>query len=292
MCLRCDTFHPHQKTAGPKTFVLEAQRDCAEYNSYLHDDHAYVLCYHHVRLAVNRALWGPEYGLDINIFRHEAYAQRLVGKTVIGTALQCEARVVGGHFILHARYRLSYTSELHPGRRRKKTVVDVLRPALPQVVVGHRDSHRPHTGMRKYLVELIMYGKEDSGVHLCDTCATDYVVRPLRIDVLAGGERSIEIEVWRDLGNGRNPFDSSWRAHGELGNGHEGFTNEMQRLSNLAPGSIKTAFESKNPMPILPGSRENGRLIEGSWGEDSVVQNTMEMNYTQEIMREFWERRG
>ncbi|KAF2248779.1 hypothetical protein BU26DRAFT_380706, partial [Trematosphaeria pertusa] len=219
-CAWCDKFHAHERDGGPKRFEREEKRNCAEFNSYLHSGRDYMLCYHHIRLAMNRELWGGEYGIPPSAFNLQQENDKLkIGKSTGSARLECEARVVSGHFLLHATYHL--TLSFSPTRRlQPHTFLSTLYPALPHVVVGHRNSHSGHTGLRSALESALARNwKYDA--QLCYVCATDYAVscttttdhRP---------HLSLCIEVWRDLGSGRNPFDASWRAHGELGRGVEG----------------------------------------------------------------------
>jgi hypothetical protein len=242
-CSWCDTFHLHDVNGGPTRLKSEKARECVEASSYLHDEWRYVVCHHHVKLAVNRALWGQDYGIGVEAFTHHTVTKRTSGKTVFDTRLQCEARVVEGRLILHASFDVFLPPAPHirrVGTGREVLVRDII-PIVPHVVSGHRNSHAPHTGFKGTLADAVMYGSQ-SRVELCHVCATDFIAHYDSHN--AESPTVLNFQVWRDLGNGRNPFDASWRAHGELGQGREGFASDALRLASFLPGDIKKAFES------------------------------------------------
>ncbi|KAF2682126.1 hypothetical protein K458DRAFT_420070 [Lentithecium fluviatile CBS 122367] len=285
-CAWCDTFHRHDVDGGPTKFANETKRDCAEFNSYLHDGWEYVVCYHHVRLAVNRELWGKEYGISMEAFAYDERVVRMLGKVALDTRLKCRARVVESRLILHASYR--FTVPTHRSLRSRGFTTSLV-SILPQVVVGHRDSHSPHTGLRNSLEHALANGRM-SGQQLCSVCATDFSIlchqdstvptKPVTTPAQPESQFTVEIRVWRDLGNGRNPFDASWRSHGELGKGREGFASDALRLASFRPGDIRNAFESGDARfasgkPPAGMERSDGKTLEDSLSE----------SWTQEIIR-------
>lgn len=247
---RCEKFHAHDFEGGPTTFNRQIKRRCQEYNGYLHDEKNYVLCHHHVYLAMNRQLWGQDYGLALSAFNHSAHAKRTIGswmyKIPATTFLQCEARIVDGKFILHAMYTLSLSPSPRSLNRLKTwSLREVLASSLPQIVSGHRDCNGLHTGMAKMLAERLNSTSHDNPVHSCEECATDFTILSLVEE-----KRTIWIEVWRDLGTGRNPFDSSWRAHGANGEKGKGFRG---KTGPAMPGLIKEAFEGERVQDNMGG---------------------------------------
>jgi hypothetical protein len=272
-CAWCDTFHRHDVDGGPTRYANEAKRDCAEFNSYLHDGSEYVVCYHHVRLALNRVLWGEEYGVGVEAFAYDEEFTRKSGKMVFGTRLKCRARILESRLILHASFRVTIPPS---GYLRPDEFAKILTPILPHVVAGHRDSHAPHTGIQKRLENALAHGGV-SKPQLCSVCATDFTIY---YDTTATPHPTLKISVWRDLGNGRNPFDASWRAHGELGHGRPGFASDALRLASFQPGDIKKAFESGNRRfasgrPPAGMHRPDGKSLEESMSE----------SWTQEIIQ-------
>ncbi|KAF2121460.1 hypothetical protein BDV96DRAFT_472521, partial [Lophiotrema nucula] len=220
-CAWCDRFHKHDKNGGPRNFDKETQRDCAEYNSYLHDGHDYVLTYHHVRLALNRHLWGSDFGIGLEDFAYyKEGSTKIYGKKVPMT-LEVEAKIVDGHFLLHSTFTV-----VANGRAGKSSAIfkggsfDI-----PQIVLGHRDSNDGHTGLASTVNKILSTDWrqiQDSlalcnNTQLCSFCATDYLITPRLIESGPSNHTpgiEIRIETWRDLYEGRNPFQSSWRAHG------------------------------------------------------------------------------
>ncbi|CAI6332533.1 unnamed protein product [Periconia digitata] len=257
-CAWCDNFHIQEASTSPKLFVFETKRACSGYNSYLHDDkNEFVLCFHHVRLAVNRQLWGPEYGIGLDAF---SYTSSPTHKTLhlrrkkigISTVLRTGAKVVDGRFLLNVTYSISMPTP-PSGTGLARSLAKSVLPILPQILAGHRDSHEPHTGFLIALEKALLSPVSKPGiVRLCSVCATDFIVDVHRSasnkeysagNVAAFPKILVRISVWRDLGDGRNPFNSSWRAHGEIGRGKEGFAQDLWRLVQLRPGGIKEAFE-------------------------------------------------
>ena len=284
-CSWCDTFHRHDVDGGPTRYANETKRDCAEFNSYLHNGQEYIICYHHVRLAVNRVLWGKEYGISVQAFAYDEAAQRRSGKIVLDTSLKCEARVVEGRLILHASFDIKIPS---PGSLHSGGLVKSLTPILPHVVAGHRDSHAPHTGMQQCLENVLARGKK-SKVQLCSICATDFSIQcgtnqaapsEPTITLHKPSQPVLKINVWRDLGSGRNPFAASWRAHGELGKGREGFASDALRLASSQPGDIKGAFENGNPRFAAGGPPAGMQRPDGKSFEKSMSES-----WTQEILQ-------
>jgi cytosine/adenosine deaminase-related metal-dependent hydrolase len=51
------------------------------------------------------------------------------------------------------------------------------------------------------------------------------------------------VTSWRDLGNGRNPFDAAWRAHGEIGGSEPGSGGDVLRLAGFRKGEIRRMYE-------------------------------------------------
>jgi hypothetical protein len=243
-CAWCDIFHAQDKEGGPKSPAKEKKRLCAKYNSYLHagKDDKYVLSYHHVRLVVNNALWGAEYGIPLDALHyHNQGGWTKVLRTQVPTAMWCEGRIRGGRLILHATFKIWLPESV----TKYKSWLSAMWPALPQIVVGHRDSHEGHTGLKTTLARGNLFGH----VQLCSMCATDYYIMRQNVKTSTGESQvCITIDTHRDLGDGRSPFDASWRAHGELGDGALGFGGDVVRLTDFRAGDIKKMFEAELPL--------------------------------------------
>ncbi|KAF2708910.1 hypothetical protein K504DRAFT_455839 [Pleomassaria siparia CBS 279.74] len=244
-CAWCDKFHAQDKEGGPKEADKETERACAKCNSFLHggEGQGYVLRHHHVRLAINHEVWGPEYGIPLSAFRYyNSMATVKVLKRDVEVSLWCDARVRGGRLILAATFKMWIPQTIMSDPK----WLDSVWPQLPQIVVGHRDSHHGHSGLRTTLKDDKLRNK----MQLCSVCATDFVVeRMVGIKQSDGSYNNIVlIHVWRDLGDGRSPFEASWRAHGEIGESLPGFGGDVVRLTNFQAGDFKQAWHTEGPL--------------------------------------------
>ena len=71
-----------------------------------------------------------------------------------------------------------------------------------------------------------------SGLKQCSSCATEYLIEA---NDFTRGCFTIQITAWKDLGQGKSPYDPKWRQH--VG---KSFDNKPQPISL---GSIRSAFE-------------------------------------------------
>lgn len=78
---------------------------------------------------------------------------------------------------------------------------------------------------------------------MCSTCATDWSVACHFFPHASGGQTRLVVQSWRDLGDGRNPFESGWRAHGVCVH-PSAPTTDVLRVSAMQPGEVRRAFES------------------------------------------------
>lgn len=300
---------------GPRTFNLlerASSPNCTEHNSYLHgggaDSLAIVVCYHHVRLALNRHRWGPSHGIPLSSFTYSGSwkEKKADGKKwknekeeqeAIDVVLSTEARIADGRLVLRGVCWVAVPWEkagakrrdggggarwcwgevlLEGAQAREDRLVDRVMACLPQIVAGHRFDGGGHTGLRlavKDALVRIRGSGEVSRIRKTDTCAlcaTEYEVQVVRAeeDVEMSGivgegdcrayrddtDMSLDADAstpvvflkvtsWRDLGDGRSPFDASWRAHGEIGKSEPGFGGDVLRLTGLRKGDIRGMFE-------------------------------------------------
>ena len=80
------------------------------------------------------------------------------------------------------------------------------------------------------------------GAQSCLDCLTDWSVTAFHVPRSVAGEFvRLNVQTWRDLGNGKSPFDTQWRAHGPyiVGAGEYGVREEMGREK----GSVREGFE-------------------------------------------------
>jgi hypothetical protein len=260
-CCFCDKFHRYEMNGGPKRFEKEINRECVVANSYLHDGSSYILAHHHVRLAVHQSLWGSSHGIPLKDLAYQRDATFKAFGAKSYSKLDVEAKIRSGHLLLHATYTVTAPRDAISWH----FLPDLEPLKIPQVVCGHRDSYEGHTGLAEATRQTLNDNKLFSWpAELCYTCATDYRVmaRDLESHELGYNRRAVTVqlkfEVWRDLGDGRNPFNTSWRAHGEIGNGLPGLGGDVIRLTGLRPGDIRQSFEGDIELPYSydPGSRE------------------------------------
>jgi hypothetical protein len=271
-CPWCDKFHQHDKEGGPNSVGKETKRDCAEFNSYLHAGQSYVLRFHHIRLAINRASWGEDYGIPVEDFRYSKEADLRLGKRRLPTTVEIEAKVVSGRLFLHSKFTIiAPRAELQ-----KKKFEEAIYEGLPQILIGHRDNKEGHSGLR-HAVKQALKKYTFQETDLCYTCATDWMVQrqvhapenvPVTQEVASASPVLLKIESWRDLGNGRNPFCTSWRAHGEIGKLTPGFGGDIMRLTSFAKGDIRKGFEKGYDikLPFRPGMGADPKLMK-AWEE-------------------------
>lgn len=240
LCAWCDKFHAWNVGDGPKERSREKKRDCADFNSYLQGGPDYMLCYHHVRLAVNCATWGPEHGIPLEDLSYSRSAMAKIFKTPVPTRLLCEARVVNGHFLL----RSTFSIVLPSWSMSNKNLLKHVWPTLPHILVGHRDSENGHTGLMAAIDNVVRRGWKYPFTQMCSTCATDWSISMHEFPHAASRQMRLVIQTWRDLGSGRSPFETSWRAHGVHMQGHSNLVTDIVRLTSLRPGDTERAFES------------------------------------------------
>ncbi|KAH8724974.1 hypothetical protein GQ44DRAFT_740041 [Phaeosphaeriaceae sp. PMI808] len=243
-CAWCDIFHAWDADAtGPKNTIIPGRkRDCADFNSYLHAEGHYVLRFHHVRLAMNRAVWGqPEHGIPVSAFSHSQAGIAKIYRTPVPTKLEISAKIVDECFILHT----SFTLILPHLATSRKHILDQIWPTIPHIVCGHRDSEHGHTGMMAAVDNVVRRGWKYPFTQICTTCATDWSVSCHTFPHATGGQTQLCVQTWRDLGNGRSPFDSAWRAHGVAAPGLDKNTGgDILRVSGLQAGDIRRAFDT------------------------------------------------
>jgi hypothetical protein len=239
-CAWCDKFHSWTPSDGPTTSTLEKGKECAEYNSYLHDSNDYILYYHHIRLAINHSLWGPEHGLPLSSFTFTKSSIAKISKTPIPTQLDIQAKVVDGHFLLHTTFTLLLPMHLTT----HKSLLPHLWPILPHILAGHRESPNGHTGLMAAIDNTVRRNWSYLYTQTCASCATDWTVACHHFAHTNGGQARLVVQSWRNLGAGRNPFDTKWRAHGVCVRGTERCGGKDGRGVGVQAGDVRRAFES------------------------------------------------
>jgi hypothetical protein len=241
-CAWCDRFHIWSPKTGPKNAGQEKEqgRDCADFNSYLHAGPGYVLRYHHIRLAINAHLWGPEHGLPLSTFEYAEKGMAKISRTTVPTNVKTQARIVEGHFLLHTSFAIIVPSFV----THNKNLLKHLWPTLPHVLSGHRDSENGHTGLMAAIDNVVRRGWRYAYTQNCSTCATDWTVSAHEFPHATGGQVRLVIQTWRDLGTGRTPFETGWRAHGVCTGSSSSSATQLVRLAGMQAGDIRRAFET------------------------------------------------
>ncbi|OCK80147.1 hypothetical protein K432DRAFT_382480, partial [Lepidopterella palustris CBS 459.81] len=303
-CAWCDRFHEHQRLGGPTNPNQERKRECAEFNSFLccGARREYVLRYHHVRLAINRHLWGEPYGIPVEAFTFDMVDAVSVFNQRRKMEVNVEARIVACQLLLKACCEIRIPEEW----RYRQNTANELVEAMPQIVVGHRNGKTGHLDLIQTIRDTIrpvlgtFDGVKDavrkSDLIFCGQCSTDYEVTvryqpkdyltkpsenhpnhntptpsvgtkhhpkakrnstgPVRSSAAQphssgiGGTIGVVVEVWRNLGDGKTPFDTQWRGHGDNSRmWHRDHTSDavslMKNTFSIRAGEIKEAFLSE-----------------------------------------------
>lgn len=241
-CAWCDKFHAWSPQDGPKAMIQGKRRDCADFNSYLYASNDYILRYHHVRLAMNAFLWGPDHGIPLSAFTHEHKSMAKIFKTPVPTKLQLSAKISEGHFLLHS----SFAIVLPAFATRNRNLLKTLWPVLPHILTGHRDSENGHTGLMAAIDNVVRRGWRYQFTQNCCMCATDWSISAHEFPHATGGQMRLVVQTWRDLGSARTPFETGWRAHGVCGGERSSASTAtcLLRMAGLQAGAIRRAFDS------------------------------------------------
>ncbi|KAF3039550.1 hypothetical protein E8E12_007363 [Didymella heteroderae] len=291
-CAWCDKFHPWSTLDSPTSLSHALQTPCAEYNSYLSDDTGYVLRYHHIRLALARQIHGSAHGLRLSAFSHIRSSSITLFKTPVQTSISHEAKIRDGTFMLHTKYSVLLPS----WAASHKNLIGHLWPLLPPVITQHRASEYGHTGLMAALDNVARRRWRVLGAQSCSDCMTDWSVTAFQIPRSVAGEFvRLNVQTWRDLGNGKSPFDTQWRAHGPyiVGAGEYGVREKMSREK----GSVREAFESlgfertQGEETASAGQNEWGKLAY-SWQLEKKKEDEKDQEKEWRAMWRFVERRA
>ncbi|KAF2808351.1 uncharacterized protein BDZ99DRAFT_464232 [Mytilinidion resinicola] len=270
-CAWCDKFHRHDRAGGPLDFDRETPRECAQFNSFLRCGPGFTLAYHHVRLAMNRHFCGPEYGIPLDDFTYSSKQMVKILRANCQMETITKARIVANQFLLHAACTVTIPLRLRPQR----DIASEITKAMPQVVVGHRSKEHGHKDLvgviQRFLSMMPPQDFFQSEVNYCGQCSTDYQVTCRYLGPLYSDLRTIEImvEVWRNLGVGKSPFDALWRAHGETqGQKVVGKAKTWSPMDKSEAGVIKEAFQKEGELERLGqfGTLQGNALVLKSWG--------------------------
>ncbi|EUC34614.1 hypothetical protein COCCADRAFT_35767 [Bipolaris zeicola 26-R-13] len=283
-CGWCDKFHLWNANDGPKTPARGRRRDCADFNSYLYSGSDYVLRYHHVRLAINSSLFGPEHGIPLSSFTHEQRGMAKISRTPVPTKLQISAKISGGRFLLHSSFAIILPSFA----KRNRNFLSTVWPLLPHILSGHHDSENGHTGLMAAVDNVVRRGWKYQFTQNCSMCATDWAVSAQEFPHATGGQMRLVVQTWRDLGTARTPFETSWRAHGVCtaenwkNNGAAAATC-LLRTASLQAGAIRRAFESEEANDEAGSSGSGSRVMQKSGSSGArIYRSFMRKNTVEE----------
>jgi hypothetical protein len=105
----------------------------------------------------------------------------------------------------------------------------------------------------------------------CATCRTDWSVSAHFFAHSTGAQTRLVVQVWRDLGDGRNPFETAWRAHG-VGVGAKG--SGLARETGVRAGDVKRGFECGDGGFRREASPVRQRLRGGFMARDGDVRRS------------------
>jgi hypothetical protein len=236
-CAWCDVFHAWDASTSPhNTQSSGKKRDCTDFNSYLSAGPDYILRFHHIRLALNHTVYGA--GIPLSTFSHTQASMAKIYRTPVPTNLSISAKIVDSRFILHTSFAIILPS----WSTSRKHILQHIWPTLPHILAHHRDSENGHTGLMAALDNVVRRGYKYLIPQMCSTCATDWTVSAHVFPHASGAQVRLVVQSWRDLGDGRNLFDSKWRAHGVC---MYGAVSDVVRTEGRQAGDVRRAFETE-----------------------------------------------
>lgn len=176
-----------------------------------------------IQLAMNRHRYGLGHGVPVENFYHPWTAKR--GRQSLDKSYFMRARIVNNELILcyQRRFRLLKNSGRHPINLVQDRFGDV--PLLP---------NWPSSIERELFNRLLhyVYPNTRSGFEGCRDSATEFHVE--MFDEAGSPFRDVIVSVWKNLGSGKAPPDSTWEVH-----------SSSTGSTDFVRGSIRAAFESK-----------------------------------------------
>jgi hypothetical protein len=243
-CAWCDVFHKWSgEGTGPKVGVGSGKdkgRDCAEFNSYLEAGDGYVLRFHHIRLALAHHLHGPAHGIPLSSlsYSHTSMESKIY-RTPVQTTLSIMPKIWGSRLLLHT----SFTLTLPAWTTSRKHILTHIWNVLPHVLIGHRDSDNGHTGLMAAIDNVVRRGWKYPFTQNCGSCRTDWTVSAHTFGPQS--QVRLVIQTWRDLGDGKSPFDQGWRAHGvPIVSVSYHSQPGVERYEDVRAGDVRRAFET------------------------------------------------
>lgn len=181
-----------------------------------------------VQLVMNRHRYGLGHGVPVENFYHPWTAKR--GWQSLDKSYFMRARIVNDEFILcyQRRFRLRKNSGRHPIDFIQDRIGDVpLLPNWPSSVDKMLFDRLLH----------VVYPNTLSGFEGCRDNATEFHIK--MFDLVGCPYRDVIVSVWKNLGSGKAPPNSTWEAHSSGIGG-----------TDFVRGSIRGAFESKEGLGL------------------------------------------
>jgi hypothetical protein len=79
----------------------------------------------------------------------------------------------------------------------------------------------------------------------CASCRTDWTVSAHFFGHATGGQIRLVVQTWRDLGDGKSPFEQAWRAHG-VPNSNLPRSSNIVKNADMQPGDVRREFDLCN----------------------------------------------
>ncbi|RSL56417.1 hypothetical protein CEP54_008865 [Fusarium duplospermum] len=273
-CLQCAKLHrwdvpSKEDWSGSKQW--KGHLDCHSTRGPEHDyfefpvGEDYSLTYHAVRVIMNRHRYGPRHGTPLEAIELDTH--KLHQETGTTVDMTVRPRIIDDELFLSVRHNI-----LHP-----QNDTQSLENFINQVrwrVCRHLQIGTHWTGANCWSLRKLLFlprripeleqgcwpcqdcTSEFGSVRSCQVCMTDY---QLKISRQYEGKRengwSIEITVWHQLGNGRDPYDEDrW-----FNLAHDGYRGPTR---NSMPGIVRHRW-SKGDGTLLA---VEGEFVEGLEG--------------------------
>jgi hypothetical protein len=230
---------------------------------------------------MNQHLWGLDYGIPLDDFNSESIDTVKILKKNCSIRLRTEARIISNQLLFHAHCSIAVSTGMRSHSDFTAQIVGAM-PQLVVGHRGSSNSHVNLRDTIKYTLKKGRHKSRLCYCGQCSTdydVTVDYKDVPQLLAVpglpasaansispntdfdavseedplMSAGSCSspsnsdifeLSIEVWRNLGDGRTPFETLWRAHGEKGNRRRHCTSDALGLMKRA-GEIKEAFQTE-----------------------------------------------
>ncbi|KAL7949954.1 hypothetical protein V8C42DRAFT_309064 [Trichoderma barbatum] len=264
-CHTCNKLHFFDETTGPHSGSELAAAGktlkCMSRDRFSPAGNPFALNYTHARLALNRHLYGPEYGIPLANLCTEQSEHRDV------MTLRCStsAKILDDELFLQRTYALTVTGgdvaefRRHTGSRDFKLcehtslfpAASPFRQSIPQLL------KKPPTGG-----DGLVPCREAPGS--CGLCLMDY---DITIQPCADASYSIVIRATHQLGSCRSPRDWKWARFTECHRIHIFYPSRPNRRGSVyGPGSVhkRWADDEREACAVLDG--RSGSMVGGLFG--------------------------